>query len=197
MPNLGPIFLDGRTVRLEPLRPSHAAGLLAAGQTSPDIWTWLPAVLTTAEAVDAFIASAQQSEAAGTDFVFAVLDRATGRVLGSTRYMDVSAANRGAEIGWTWYARDVWATAVNPECKFLLLRHAFEQWGAMRMQLKADACNERSRAAILRLGAQFEGILRKHRFRRDGTVRDTAMYSILDTEWPAVKEGLLRRLQQA
>jgi RimJ/RimL family protein N-acetyltransferase len=105
----------------------------------------------------------------------------------------IKSAMRAA--AWTWYAPDVWATTINPECKFLLLQHAFETWGALRVQLKTDIKNTRSQAAIRKLGAQYEGTLRNHRLRPDGTVRDTVMFSIIDREWPDVKAGLLRRLE--
>lgn len=191
--NLGPITLAGEFVRLEPLRPSHADGLSQAG-TDPEIWRWMSKRLMDKESLLRFIEEAMEAEGRGSEFAFAVVLRSDGRIVGSTRYMEVRAAHRGVEIGWTWYAKDVWGTVVNPEAKYLLLRHAFESWGAIRVELKTDSKNERSRAAILKLGAQFEGILRAHRIRPDGTLRDTAMYSILSTEWPGVKEKLLARL---
>jgi len=191
---LGPTALTGQHVRLEPLRPVHAEGLLAAGQDE-SIWTWLPAKLTTREAVDRFIAEAMKAEAAGTEYAFTVSAVNSGRVLGSTRYIDVAEAHKGVEIGWTWYARDAWATKVNPECKFLLLKHAFEDWAAIRVMLKTDHKNERSQQAILRLGALFEGRLRNHRIRPDGTLRDTMVYSITPAEWPWVQAHLLERLR--
>jgi len=131
----------------------------------------------------------------GTAYVFTVIDRATNRIVGSTRYMDIQAEHRGVEIGWTWYAPEVWGTAVNPECKLLLLTHAFEEWGAVRVMLKTDHRNARSQAAIRKLGAVYEGTLRQHRVRPDGTLRDTVVFSILDREWPAVRAGLYARLQ--
>jgi N-acetyltransferase len=191
--DLGPIALEGKHVRLEPLRPHHAEGLLRAG-AAPEIWPWMPAALLSAAAVAESIDSALRAEERGEAFAFAVVLKESGRVAGSTRYLDVLAANRIAEIGWTWYAPDLWATDVNPECKFLLLQHAFDNWGAMRVQLKTDHMNKRSQAAIRKLGAQYEGTLRNHRIRPDGTVRDTVMFSIIGQEWPEVKASLLRRL---
>jgi RimJ/RimL family protein N-acetyltransferase len=190
---LGAITLEGKQVRLEPLHPDHAEGLLKAG-AAPEIWPWMSATLMSAAAVAAFIEIAMRAAAHGQEYAFAVVLKESGRVVGSTRYMDVQAASRGAEIGWTWYAPDVWATSTNPECKFLLLQHAFETWGALRVQLKTDHMNTRSQAAIRKLGAQYEGTLRNHRIRPDGTVRDTVMFSVIDREWPDVKAGLLRRL---
>jgi N-acetyltransferase len=110
--------------------------------------------------------------------------------------MDVSVAHRGVEVGWTWYDRSAWGTAVNPEAKLLLLGHAFEAWRAIRLYLKTDSLNERSRAAIQKLGARYEGDLRNHRIRLDGSYRHSSYYSILDTEWPAVKAGLEQRLAE-
>ena len=187
---LGPVRLEGAHIRLEPLQVEHAEGLWAAGQ-SPEIWRWLAVAPATLEEMRQYVS---QAMAAAGQHPFAVVEKVTGRVVGSTRYLEVDEENRTAEIGWTWYARDVWATVVNPEAKFLLLRHAFETWGAMRVQFKADAKNVRSCTAIGRLGARLEGTLRNHRIRRDGTVRDSAVFSIIDTEWPDVKAGLLARI---
>lgn len=193
MAELGPVVLEGKHLRLEPLRPHHADGLLAAAQ-DPAIFTWLPRQFTTRDAVEQFIAEALAAEARGVEFAFAVILKEDERVVGSTRYMDVQPAHKGVEIGWTWYSPEVWGTVVNPEAKFLLLRHAFETWGAKRVQLKTDSQNLRSQAAIRKLGAKYEGTLRNHRIRPDGTLRDTVMFSIIDTEWPAVKAGLARRI---
>ncbi|HYF79169.1 MAG TPA: GNAT family protein [Symbiobacteriaceae bacterium] len=194
MAELGPVLLSGTHIRLEPLRPHHAPELLLAGR-HPEIWPWMSQSLTTEAAVARFIADALKAEEKGLECAFAVVSVSSGKVLGSTRYMDVQAAHRGLEIGWTWYTPEVWGTVVNPEAKFLLLRHAFESWGALRVQLKTDGRNLRSQAAIRKLGAQYEGTLRNHRIRPDGTVRDTAMFSIIDTEWPAIKSGLVRVMQ--
>lgn len=195
MAALGPVTLQGARVRLEPLRPRHAADLaVAAG--SAEIWAWMSADLRDAAALQAFIADAVACEAAGTEYAFAVIDRENGRACGSTRYLDVQPKHRGVEIGWTWYAPEVWRTAVNPEAKLLLLTHAFETWGAIRVMLKTDHLNVRSQGAIRKLGAVYEGTLRQHRIRPDGTLRDTVAFSILDREWPAVRAGLLARLQR-
>jgi len=193
---LGPVTLSGKHVRLEPLRPPHAPELLLAGR-SPEIWSWMMmAPLTSEAAVAKFIADAMKAEEKGQEYVFAVIGLATGRVIGSTRYMDVQAHHRTVEIGGTWYMPGVWGTVVNPESKYLLLQHAFEEWNARRVQLKTDARNLRSQAAIKKLGAQYEGTLRNHRVCPDGTVRDTAMFSIIDTEWAGVRSGLLRRINE-
>ena len=140
-----------------------------------------------------WIAAALEAERQGREYPFAIFDQ-TGELVGSSRYMEVQTRDRGVEIGWTWYARRHWGTTVNPESKFILLRHAFEDWGAIRVALKTDVLNVHSQAAIRKLGARFEGVLRQHRIRRDGSYRDTVMFSILDSEWPQVRERLLRRL---
>jgi len=191
--DLGPVMLAGKSIRLEPLAASHADALLAAAQ-APEIWTWMPTVLMTRAAVDRWIGDALSRAAEGREFAFAVVAREGARVVGSTRYMDVQAAHRGVEIGWTWYAPDVWGTAVNPEAKCLLLRHAFEDWGAIRVCLKTDARNLHSQAAIRKLGARFEGTLRSHRIRGDGSLRDSVLYSIVREEWPEVRSSLQHRI---
>ena len=190
---LGPVVLEGRHVRLEPLRRDHAGDLMAAA-ADPLVWRWLPEKVESRLELDRWLEAALGAQAAGAEHPFAVVDLSSGRAVGSTRFMDVSAAHRGVEVGWTWYASETWGTAINPEAKLLLLAHAFERWGAIRLYLKTDSLNLRSRAAILKLGASYEGDLRNHRIRPDGSYRHSSYYSILDTEWPAVKLGLERRL---
>ena len=185
--------LSGRRIRLEPLAPSHAGELLVAA-ADPEIWRWLPERVETREQMDRWIEAALDAQEAGAEYAFAVVDLASGRAVGSTRYMDVTEAHRGVEVGWTWYRREDWGGRVNPEAKLLLLTHAFEDWGAIRLCLKTDSLNERSRAAILKLGATYEGDLRNQRIRADGSHRHSSYYSILDSEWPAVKRGLEARL---
>jgi len=191
--SLGPTTLQGRLIRLEPLRPHHAAGVYTAG-CSPAIWTWLSSSIAAPEDADRFIASAAAGEASGRELPFAVLRAEDGAVVGSTRYLDIDPVNRSVEIGWTWYAPSVWGTAVNPEAKLLLMQHAFEDWGARRVWLKTDNRNLHSQAAMRKLGAVYEGTLRNHRVRRDGSMRDTVVFSVIDSEWPGVKAGLLARL---
>lgn len=196
MAALGPTILEGNLIRLEPLRLDHAAALWEAGR-SPEIWPWMSTEFTSPASAEQFVHNALQGEAAGKEHPFAVIRCETGRVLGSTRYMDVDPVNKSVEIGWTWYSPEVWGTAVNPEAKFLLFRHAFEDWGARRVWLKTDMLNTRSQAAMRKLGARYEGRLRNHRFRRDGSMRDTLVFSVIDAEWPTVRTTLLRRLQSA
>src|SRR5262245_56490045 len=154
-----PITLEGRWARLEPLVERYAADLVEAAQDD-EIWRYMPAVLKTEEQVLAWIAAAQAEQVTASQHPFAIVDRAAGRAIGSTRYLNIMPNDRGLEIGWTWLARSAWRTPVNTECKFLLLRHAFGSLGCIRVQLKTDQRNERSRRAIERIGGQFEGILR-------------------------------------
>jgi N-acetyltransferase len=190
---LGPIVLEGPHVRLEPLDRRHADDLADAA-SDPLIWRWLPVQVATREDLDRWIEDALAAAAAGTEHAFAVVDRRTGHTVGSTRYMDIAPLHKGVEVGWTWYGRAAWGSVVNPESKLLLLTHAFEDWGAIRLYLKTDSLNERSRAAIAKLGAKYEGDLRNHRIRPDGSYRHSSYYSILDTEWPEVKRSLLDRI---
>jgi RimJ/RimL family protein N-acetyltransferase len=148
--------------------------------------------------MEGYVASALQGQASGREYPFVVrLLNDGGRIVGSTRYLDVDEFNGTAEIGWTWYEPASWGTVVNPECKFLLLRHAFEDWKAIRVCLKTDVRNVHSQAAIRKLGAVYEGTLRNARIRLDGSLRDTVVFSVIDREWPDVKARLLRRLEAA
>lgn len=177
-------------VRLEPLGAQHAAGLHAivddriwAGMTSPRP--------TSAAEWEQYVAAEQ---AAADKLAFAVVGEAGRELRGHTTFYDLVRSQRRVEIGSTFYGRAWWGGSTNPACKYLLLRHAFEQWGMQRVALRADARNTRSRAAIQRLGARPEGVLRKHRIAPDGSAGDTAYFSIVDDEWPAVRDGLLERL---
>jgi N-acetyltransferase len=190
---LGPVTLEGRTVRLEPLTRDHLDGLVAAGR-DPAIWTWMPADGSTPEGMRAIVATALAGEATGTEIPLVTVQRARGRVVGSSRYLAVTPAHLRLEIGWTWLDPAFQRTAVNSEAKLLMLGHAFDELGCRRVELKTDALNERSRAAILAIGATFEGIFRRHLVMPAGRARDSAYYSILDDEWPAVRERLAERL---
>ncbi|HEY0864754.1 MAG TPA: GNAT family protein [Lacunisphaera sp.] len=192
-----PVLLAGRHVRLEPLGPGHVAGLFAAA--TPEVFRYLliPPFRTAADA-DKYVADALAAQATGAEVAFATVSQEDGRVVGTTRFLDIRRPHRGLEIGWTWISPGAQRTAVNTEAKYLMLRQAFEGWGALRVQLKTDANNAQSRAAILRLGASFEGVLRKQMLRpHDGYERDTAMFSIIAPEWPAVKAGLEAKLQRS
>jgi RimJ/RimL family protein N-acetyltransferase len=179
-------------VRLEPLAPEHDEGLWEAAQ-APEIWTWLAPPPDRA-ALQAMLDGAREATARGEEFAFATIDVASGRPVGSTRYLALRPADRGVEIGWTWLAPAMWRTGANVEAKLLQLQYAFEVLGCLRVELKTHARNERSRGAMERLGATFEGVHRKHRVIPGLGVRDSAWYSVLDDEWPAVREGLQMRL---
>ena len=185
--------LEGKLVFLEPLDERHVPELLIAA-ADPATWTWMPVCLDDDTAIRTWLADALRARDAGTELPFATLEATTGRVVGSTRYMAVTPAHRRLEIGWTWLAPATWGSGINVETKLLLLAHAFDTLGAMRVELKTDARNDRSRAAILALGAQFEGIFRKHMRMPDGRIRDSAWYAITDDDWPAVRARLAARL---
>lgn len=182
---------DG-VVRLAPLEPLHAPGLLdALGDGS--IWRYMPTPTPrTVEDFELIIRQANEQLAAGTQVPFVILDRATSHPIGSTRFLDIQPANRSIEIGWTWIGARWQRTAANTQSKLLLLNHAFDTLNAVRVQFKADARNIQSQNAILRLGAVREGVLRKSRINHDGYIRDTVYFSILDTEWPSVKSNFGR-----
>ncbi|HMF15517.1 MAG TPA: GNAT family protein [Gemmataceae bacterium] len=191
--NPQPVTLIGRYVRLEPLRPAHAPDLFAALSVDPTIWRWWretpPADLA---GMEAFVNATLQEQAGGSVVAFAQVELASSRAVGSTTYMDIRPEDRGLEIGSTWLGKPWQRTGINTEAKYLLLRHAFEVLGAARVQLKTDARNVQSQTAIARLGAVREGVLRKHRLVRNGFLRDSVMFSIIDAEWPDVKARLER-----
>lgn len=191
---LGPVLLNGKHIRLEPLSREHLAPLIAAAQAD-EVSTYLPINLKSPGAMEQRIALFLERQEQGIEFPFVVVARRDGRVVGSTSYLDASEENRAAEIGRTWYSPEVWATAVNPEAKYLLLTHAFEGWSAIRVFFKTDARNLRSQAALRKLGAQYEGTLRSQRLLPDGFRRDSVYFSILDHEWPALKSRLEERLR--
>ena len=191
---LAPVILQGRHMRLEPLTLEHAAGLAEVG-LDDDLWKWIPTPVRTPEEMSAYVQTALQEQAAGSAMPFALIEKSSGRTIGSTRYANIERAHRRLEIGWTWVARPWQRTAINTEAKYLLLRHAFETLEGMRVELKTDSLNERSRAAILRIGARQEGIFRNHMITASGRVRHTVYFSIIDSEWPAVRarlEAMLR-----
>jgi len=191
-----PVTLEGNYVRLEPMSEEHIPGLTAIGagqlfwdfmvygnvNTLDDMRSWVHDMLARAEK--------------GTDLPFVAIHLASGRVAGATRYLNILPKDRGLEIGGTWYGLEFQRTPVNTECKYLLLKHAFETLGCIRVQLKTDLRNERSQKAIERIGAQKEGVLRNHMILPDGRIRHSVYYSILDSEWDEVKkrlEDMMRR----
>jgi N-acetyltransferase len=191
--NLSPT-LDGRLVRIEPLAARHEEGLRDAA-ADPRTWRWMPFVPTAdAESFHSWMTDALAKSAEGIEAAFCVLDARSGRPLGSTRYLALRPEHRSLEIGWTWLSPAAWGTGANAEAKLLLLEHAFERLGCMRVEFKTDALNERSRAALEAIGARFEGIHRKHMLVRGGELRDSAWYSVIDDDWPATKAALAERV---
>lgn len=185
--------LEGSLVVLEPLDREHADGLREAAR-APEIWQWLANVGESRERFERWLAMTLEAAERGEEGPFAIRDRRSGELVGSSRYLAVRAADRALEVGWTWLHPSVWQTGVNVETKLLMLGHAFETLGCVRVELKTDARNERSRRAMAALPAQFEGIMRKHMTVPDVGVRDSAYFSVLDDEWPEVRANLERRL---
>lgn len=181
--------LQGRHVRLEPLRPDHAPALRAAVSDGELYRLWYTSA-PPPERVEAYIRQALQEQAEGTALPFAVRCLARDEIVGSTRYCHADTQNQRLEIGFTWYAASVQRTAVNTECKTLLLQHAFERLGCIAVEFRTHWLNQRSRAAIARLGAKQDGILRNHSRLSDGSLRDTVVFSIIASEWPAVRQHL-------
>jgi RimJ/RimL family protein N-acetyltransferase len=186
---VAPLTLDGRHVRLEPLSQAHHAGLSAVG-LDEELWRWIPIPVRTPEDMSAYIATALDEQARGVSLPFALVEKSSARVIGCTRYGNIERTHHRVEIGWTWVAPAWQRTGANTEAKYLLLRHAFETLGCMRVELKTDSLNEKSRAAILRIGAREEGIFRNHMITASGRIRHTVYFSIVDSEWPEVKGRL-------
>jgi len=192
---LSPITLEGRHVRLEPLAHDHVDGLRRT-TADGELWKLWYTTVPAPDELPAYVDAALAMQAAGTALPFAVRSKASGEIVGCTRYCQADAANRRVEIGYTWYAASVQRSAVNTECKWLLLRHAFEVLGCIRVELCTHWLNHRSRAAIERLGAKQDGVLRNHRILPDGSYRDTVLFSIIESEWPAVNTHLAFKLEQ-
>src|SRR5712692_5696955 len=191
---LGPCTLEGRFVRLEPLRRNHADALVEAAAKLD--WALMLYPLLSREDVEKRIDNGVKAEAEDEEYAFAVVLKKDGQVVGSTSYMMVVSHHKRVEIGSTWYLPEMQGTAVNPECKFLLLKHAFEDWAAVRVQLGTLVKNVHSQRAILKLGATFVGRLRNHGLMPDGKARDSLLYSIIASEWPDVKSKLLSRIER-
>jgi RimJ/RimL family protein N-acetyltransferase len=185
-----PVVLQGRHVRLEPMTEEHIHGLAEIGVGQP-FWDFmLYGNMDSADDMRNWVLDILSRAERGTDLPFVAIHLASGRVAGATRYLNIVPRDRGLEIGGTWYGLEFQRTPVNTECKYLLLRHAFETLGYIRVQLKTDLRNERSQKAIERIGAVKEGVLRNHMILPDGRYRHSVFYSILDAEWPAVKKRL-------
>lgn len=190
-----PLTLEGSVVRLDPVRQEHTEMFWdVAKDNLEDIFRWIPYSMKTREDFERQVAKAFSEQERGESMVFATVERRSNRVIGSTRFMNIDRINRRVEIGSTWIAPTWQRTAVNTEAKYLMLRQAFEVWGCVRVELKTDALNEKSRNAILRIGAKEEGTLRRHVLTWTGRIRDSVYFSILDDEWPAVKARLEERL---
>jgi RimJ/RimL family protein N-acetyltransferase len=188
-----PVTLEGRHVRLEPLSRAHHADLTTVG-LDPELWRWIPTPVRTPEEMNAYIETALQEQERRVSLPFAIIEKSGSRAIGSTRYGNIDRTHHRLEIGWTWVAPAWQRSAVNTEAKYLLLRHGFETLGCMRVELKTDSLNERSRAAILRIGAREEGIFRNHMITSTGRIRHTVYFSIIDSEWPDVKARLQNKL---
>jgi RimJ/RimL family protein N-acetyltransferase len=187
--NIIPIILSGSTVSLVPMAPEHLDSLCDAG-LFPELWEWALAPITSREQMRGYIEEALRHRDEGSALPFVTLERASGKVIGSTRFGNIDRANRRLEIGWTWISPRWQRTAVNTEAKYLMLGHAFEDLGALRVEFKTDALNARSRAAIRRIGAVEEGTFRNHMVTATGRIRDSVYFSIIDSEWVGVKEKI-------
>ncbi|MBD0371168.1 MAG: GNAT family N-acetyltransferase [Pyrinomonadaceae bacterium] len=190
-----PVTLEGRSVRLEPLSLSHLADL---GEVAFDeeIWRYTTSVIEKPEDLREYVETALQWQEEGIALPFATVDKQSGRAVGSTRYAAIDGANRRLEIGWTWIGREFQRTYVNTEAKCLMLAHAFEKLNCMRVEFKTDSLNEKSRRALLRIGAKEEGTFRNHMIMPSGRIRHSVYYSIIDTEWPEVKSALEEKLKR-
>lgn len=193
--NIQPVILEHGSVRLEPIRQEQWPALWeVAKDSAEDIFRWIPYPMGSSEDFQNWMDKALSEQQRGESLVFATVERASGKLIGSTRFMNIDRANRRVEIGSTWIATRWQRSAINTEAKYLMLRHAFETWGCIRLELKTDALNQKSRNAILRIGAKEEGTLRQHMVTSSGRVRDTVYFSILDREWPEVKAKLEGKL---
>lgn len=190
-----PFTLEGSVVRLEPVRREHAQLFWDVAKNDlEDIFRWIPYSMKTREDFEKLVEKAFAEQERGESVVFATVEHSSGKTVGSTRFMNIDRVNKRMEIGSTWIAPAWQRTAVNTEAKYLMLRHAFEVWGCIRVELKTDGLNQKSRNAILRIGAKEEGTLRRHLVTSTGRVRDTVYFSILDSEWPEAKARLESKL---
>lgn len=198
MMRIEPITLTGQKVRLEPLSLEHAPALYEAIKEAPSLWQYIyvrqPHSL---EQMEQWVTRALLDQTQGTSLPFAIMDLASEHIVGSTRYLRIEVLHRGLEIGWTWLTPSAQRTGINTECKYLLLCHAFELLGAIRVQLNTHYLNRQSQKAIERLGAVKEGVLRNHRIMPDGSYRHSVYYSIIENEWPTVKAGLETKMRRA
>ena len=190
-----PVTLTGKFVQLEPMLAAHAPMLADVG-LDEELRRWIPDPVHTREEMLAYVKAALDQQARGVSLPFTIMERASGKIIGSTRYANIEHAHRRVEIGWTWVAIRWQRTAVNTECKYLLLRHAFETLGCIRVELKTDSLNDKSRKAIARIGGREEGIFRNHMITSTGRIRDSVYFSVIDSEWPQVKARLEEKLKR-
>ena len=191
---ISPVTLEAKNVRLEPLLRSHADELVAAAADG-ELWNSTVTVVPSSETINSYLDAALDAQAQGRELPFVILQKSSGLIVGSTRLYNIDQENRNAEIGYTWLAAKAQRTAVNTEAKLLLLTHAFEHWRCIRVCLITDVLNVQSRNAILRIGAKEEGILRNHLIMPDGRYRDSVCFSIIESEWPEVKDKLETKLR--
>ncbi|HXL23163.1 MAG TPA: GNAT family protein [Candidatus Dormibacteraeota bacterium] len=188
-----PVTLERRVVRLDPLTRAHHHRLCEVG-LDEELWKWIPVPVRTADEMAAYLEKALDEQQRGVSLPFAIVERASELVIGSTRYMNIEREHRRVEIGCTWVAQAWQRSPVNTEAKYLLLRHAFDTLGCMRVELKTDSLNEKSRAAIQRIGAKEEGIFRNHMITASGRIRHTVYYSIVEAEWPGIRARLEQKM---
>jgi len=191
--NVQPVILEGRRVRMEPLKKEHADEL-AKFAFNEQLWLWTTNLMRDIQDLDRYVDRALDEQRRRVALPFVTVERATGRVVGSSRFGNIDVANRKVEIGWTWIDPAWQRTYVNTEAKLLMLTHAFETWKCIRVELKTDALNTKSRAAMQRIGATEEGTLRSHMITESGRIRDSVYFSIIEKEWAAVRRGLLEKL---
>ncbi len=189
-----PVTLEGTTVKLAPLKLEYLSELFEAA-SAESLWRWTVNVVKTREDMFRYIETALGESARKSSLPFVTIEKASGKIIGSTRFGNINIENRRAEIGWTWINPKWQRTAINTEAKLLMLTHAFETWNCVRVELKTDVLNEKSRNAILRLGAKEEGIFRRHQITDAGRFRDTVYFSIIDSEWQHVKANLIEKLR--
>lgn len=190
---ISPITLEGQHVRLEPLTQAHAEPLIAAAGDG-ELWNTQVTIIPESAGMKDYIQTALDGQSRGSELPFVIISKLSNQIVGTTRFYEIFPADRRAAIGYTWLAKSAQRTPINTEAKLLLLTHAFKTWKCVRVELVTDVLNEQSRAAILRLGAKQEGILRKHLILPSGRVRDSVVFSIVDDEWPEVKERIEKRL---
>jgi RimJ/RimL family protein N-acetyltransferase len=192
--DIRPVVLDGVQVRLEPLSLDHLPALIAVG-LEPELWRWTTQLVRTPGEMEDYVRGALAEQAAGRALPFATVEKASQTVVGSTRFGAIDPPNRRVEIGWTWLAPRWQRTALNTEAKYLMMRHAFEQWDCVRVEFKTDVLNTKSRQALLRIGAKEEGILRSHLITATGRIRDTVYFSVTAPEWPPIRAALEAKLR--